>query len=158
MIKKHNKCMKQTTFKRPESVLVVIYCKTTKRVLMLQRKDDLDFWQSVTGSLENDENLPQFTAIREVKEETGLDADQDNCHLIDCQYVIEFDIFPQFWHRYAPNVRKNKEHWFYLELEDEPDITMAEHHAYCWLPAKEAMNLTKSWSNRAAIEACSALK
>jgi dATP pyrophosphohydrolase len=33
-------------------VLVVIYAQDTKRVLMLQRRDDPDFWQSVTGSLE----------------------------------------------------------------------------------------------------------
>jgi 8-oxo-dGTP pyrophosphatase MutT (NUDIX family) len=32
--------------------LVVIYAEDTKRVLMLQRRDDPDFWQSVTGSLE----------------------------------------------------------------------------------------------------------
>ncbi len=39
-------------YKRPVSVLVVIYAEDTKRVLMLQRRDDPDFWQSVTGSLE----------------------------------------------------------------------------------------------------------
>lgn len=40
------------TYKQPVSVLVVIYAKDTGRVLMLQRRDDPDFWQSVTGSLE----------------------------------------------------------------------------------------------------------
>lgn len=39
-------------YKRPESVLVVIYARQSGRVLMLQRRDDPDFWQSVTGSLE----------------------------------------------------------------------------------------------------------
>lgn len=39
-------------YKRPESVLVVIYANSSGRVLMLQRRDDPDFWQSVTGSLE----------------------------------------------------------------------------------------------------------
>lgn len=39
-------------FKRPESVLVVICEQETGRVLMLQRRDDPAFWQSVTGSLE----------------------------------------------------------------------------------------------------------
>jgi dATP pyrophosphohydrolase len=38
------------SFKLPVSVLVVIYAEDTKRVLMLQRRDDPDFWQSVTGS------------------------------------------------------------------------------------------------------------
>jgi len=38
------------TYKQPVSVLVVIYAQDTKRVLMLQRRDDPNFWQSVTGS------------------------------------------------------------------------------------------------------------
>ncbi|MFK9860631.1 dihydroneopterin triphosphate diphosphatase, partial [Klebsiella pneumoniae] len=37
------------SFKLPVSVLVVIYAEDTKRVLMLQRRDDPAFWQSVTG-------------------------------------------------------------------------------------------------------------
>ncbi len=36
-------------YKRPESILVVIYARQSGRVLMLQRRDDPDFWQSVTG-------------------------------------------------------------------------------------------------------------
>ena len=43
------------SFKLPVSVLVVIYAEDTKRVLMLQRRDDPAFWQSVTGSLEEGE-------------------------------------------------------------------------------------------------------
>lgn len=42
-------------YKHPVCVLVVIYAKQTKRVLMLKRRDDPDFWQSVTGSLEEGE-------------------------------------------------------------------------------------------------------
>lgn len=38
-------------YKRPVSILVVIYAQDTKRVLMLQRRDDPDFCQSVTGSV-----------------------------------------------------------------------------------------------------------
>ncbi|WP_242550092.1 ATP-binding cassette domain-containing protein, partial [Pantoea agglomerans] len=38
--------------KHPVSVLVVISARDTGRVLMLQRRDDPTFWQSVTGSLE----------------------------------------------------------------------------------------------------------
>ena len=38
-------------YKNNQSVLVVIYAKNTNRVLMLQRQDDPDFWQSVTGTI-----------------------------------------------------------------------------------------------------------
>jgi len=58
-------------YKNPNSVLVVIYAESTNRVLMLQRKDDSEFWQSVTGTLEEGETSWQ-AAVREVKEEMGL--------------------------------------------------------------------------------------
>ena len=48
VVKKEEKT--DMAYKRPVSVLVVIYAEDTKRVLMLQRRDDPDFWQSVTGS------------------------------------------------------------------------------------------------------------
>ena len=44
-------------YKNPNSVLVVIYAQNSGRVLMLQRQDDSEFWQSVTGSLEPNERL-----------------------------------------------------------------------------------------------------
>ena len=37
--------VKDKVYKRPVSILVVIYAQDTKRVLMLQRRDDPDFWQ-----------------------------------------------------------------------------------------------------------------
>jgi dATP pyrophosphohydrolase len=138
-------------YKRPESVLVVIYCRTTGRVLMLQRNDDLDFWQSVTGSLEADET-PQQTARREVFEETAIDIVNDDLLLIDCEYSVEYEIFPQFRYRYAPGVTRNLEHWFYLGLDDERAVTLTEHQAFRWLEIAAAADLTKSWNNRRAIE------
>lgn len=61
-----------TKYKSPLSVLVLIYHQISGKVLMLQRNDDQEFWQSVTGSLEEGET-PYQAAIREVKRETGLD-------------------------------------------------------------------------------------
>ena len=52
-------------FKRPESVLVVVYTRTGK-VLLLKRADDPDFWQSVTGSLLWEETEPRQAAAREL--------------------------------------------------------------------------------------------
>ena len=48
-------------YKRPESVLVLIYSKTG-HVLMLQRVFPEEFWQSVTGSLEWDEICLLYTS------------------------------------------------------------------------------------------------
>jgi len=61
-----------TEFKIPVSVLVVIYTADLQ-VLLMERADAPGFWQSVTGSQEAGETLTQ-TALREVFEETGLDA------------------------------------------------------------------------------------
>ena len=120
-------------YKRPVSILVVIYAQDTKRVLMLQRRDDPDFWQSVTGSVEEGETAPQ-AAMREVKEE------------------VTIDVVAHLRHRYAPGVTRNTESWFCLALPHERQIVFTEHLAYKWLDASAAAALTKSWSNRQAIE------
>ena len=84
--------VKDKVYKRPVSILVVIYAQDTKRVLMLQRRDDPDFWQSVTGSVEEGETAPQ-AAMREVKEEVTIDVVAEQLTLIDCQRTVEFEIF-----------------------------------------------------------------
>lgn len=137
-------------YKRPVSILVVIYAQDTKRVLMLQRRDDPDFWQSVTGSVE-EETAPQ-AAMREVKEEVTIDVVAEQLTLIDCQRTVEFEIFSHLRHRYAPGVTRNTESWFCLALPHERQIVFTEHLAYKWLDASAAAALTKSWSNRQAIE------
>ena len=138
-------------YKRPVSVLVVIYAEDTKRVLMLQRRDDPDFWQSVTGSLEEGETAPQ-AAAREVKEEVAIDVAYEQLTLKDCQRTVEFEIFSHLRHRYAPGIERNTESWFCLALPHEREIVFTEHLTYRWVNAADAAALTKSWSNRQAIE------
>jgi len=143
--------VKDKVYKRPVSVLIVIYAQDTKRVLMLQRRDDPDFWQSVTGSLEDDE-LAQHAAAREVKEEVTIDIARENLTLVDCQRTVEYEIFSHLRHRYAPGIERNTESWFCLALPHERAIVFTEHLAYRWVDAPQAAALTKSWSNRQAIE------
>ncbi|MET3814457.1 dihydroneopterin triphosphate diphosphatase [Pantoea sp. UYEF8] len=138
-------------YKHPVSVLVVIVARDTGRVLMLQRQDDPAFWQSVTGSLEADET-PLAAARREVGEELGIDVLAERLEVEDCQRQIDFEIFPHYRHRYAPGVTHNHEHWFRLRLPAERAIALTEHLAFRWLASAEAAALTKSWSNRQAIE------
>ncbi|OAT46594.1 dihydroneopterin triphosphate pyrophosphohydrolase [Proteus hauseri ATCC 700826] len=137
-------------YKRPVSVLVVIYAKETKRVLMLKRRDDPDFWQSVTGSLEEDET-PLQTALREVREEVGIDIIKENLELVDCHRTIIYEIFAHFRHRYAPEITHGQEHWFVLALPSEREIALTEHTQYLWLDAPLAADLTKSAGNQQAI-------
>lgn len=139
------------SYKNPEAVLVIIFLEGTKDILLLQRKDDPSFWQSVTGSLEQDES-PHLTAIREVKEETGIDINAENLTLIDCQKSTEFAIFPQYRHRYAPHITHVKEHIFLLPLPQKCSLLLTEHTAYQWLSPQQAIKQTKSWNNALAIE------
>jgi dATP pyrophosphohydrolase len=136
----------QRTFKRPESVLVVIYC--AQRVLLLKRADHPDFWQSVTGSLRWDETPPQ-AARRELAEETGFTA----AGLEDREHSFEFSILPRWRGRYAPDVTHNTEYLFALPLSTcaAPRLREAEHRAYLWLPREEALARVWSWSNREGI-------
>ena len=138
-------------YKHPVSALIVIYAQDTRRVLMLQRRDDPDFWQSVTGSLEAGES-PLLAAQREVNEEVGIDIAAEGLSLFDCQRCVEFELFAHLRRRYAPGVTHNTEHWFCLALPREREVTISEHLAYRWLTAPDAAQLTKSWSNRQAIE------
>ena len=118
---------------------------------MLERRDHPGYWQSVTGSSDPDETLQQ-TAIREVAEETGLDARQ--FALSDWQVSNDYEIYSEWRHRYAPGVTSNREHVFGLELPDIAPITLSpkEHIAFMWLPAAQAAEKVFSPSNRVAIE------
>ncbi|ACS85946.1 NUDIX hydrolase [Musicola paradisiaca Ech703] len=141
----------EMNYKRPVSVLVVIYARDTGRVLMLQRRDDPSFWQSVTGSLEAGETA-RCAALREVKEEVDIDIAAEALPLIDCHRSVEFELFAHLRRRYAPGVTHNLEHWFCLALPTEREVIISEHLAYQWLDAPAAARLTISWSNRQAIE------
>ena len=137
-------------YKNNQSVLVVIYAKDTNRVLMLQRQDDPDFWQSVTGTIESGET-PKNTAIRELWEEVRLEISENSTALFDCKESIEFEIFPHFRYKYAPNVTHCREHWFLLAMEQEFEPILSEHLAYQWVSPEQAIQMTKSSNNAEAI-------
>lgn len=138
-------------YKNNQSVLVVIYAENTRRVLMLQRRDDVDFWQSVTGSLETGET-PTETAIRELWEEVRLKIEAKSTALFDCNESVEFEIFPHFRYKYAPNVAHCHEHWFLLAVEQEFEPILSEHLAYQWVSPEDAIQMTKSPNNAEAIK------
>lgn len=137
-------------YKIPVSVLVVIYTPDLQ-VLLLERADHPGYWQSVTGSCDPGESLRQ-TAVREVREETGLDAEKYT--LTDWNLEFEFEIFEEWRHRYAPGVTHNTEHVFGLELPHSlPVVVEPREHLNCeWLPCAEAEKKVFSWTNAAALE------
>jgi len=140
--------------KIPVSVLVVIYT-ADGQVLLMERADAPGYWQSVTGSQDEGETLEQ-TAIREVHEETGLDATA--FELAPWDIENRYEIYERWRHRYAPGVTHNTEHVFGLKLPAPLPVTLAprEHLDYVWLPWQQAAERCFSPSNAAAIRLLSA--
>ncbi len=140
-------------YKQPVSVLVVIHTDKLE-VLLLERADHPGYWQSVTGSRDDGETLTD-TAIREVREETGLDARPDvgQYSLADWQSQNVYEIYPHWRYRYAPGITHNTEHVFGLQLPHMVDIQLdpREHLNYQWLAWQDAADKVFSPSNRAAI-------
>ncbi len=137
-------------FKTPISALVLIHTPDL-HVLIMERADKAGFWQSVTGSIEGDET-PLQASIREVFEETGLDATKYN--LQDWQASNVYEIYPHWLYRYAPGVIENTEHLFGLELPSALQIKLApdEHVRYEWVDWREAATRVFSWTNVDALK------
>ena len=138
-------------YKIPVSVLVLVYTPDLE-VLLIERADRPGFWQSVTGSQETGETLEQ-TAIRELREETGLDA---NCYRLDDWHVSnQFEIYKHWRGRYAPGVTRNTEHVFGLRVPEAVPIRLAprEHLQFEWVSRDHAIDKVFSWTNADALRA-----
>ena len=136
-------------YKKPVSVLVLIHTPQLD-VLLLERAAHPGFWQSVTGSQDDDEDLRR-TAQREVQEETGIEAAASD--LVEWNIQNRFEIFHEWRHRYPPGVTHNLEHVYNLAVPRDTRIVVAprEHLTSIWLPWREAAAKVFSWSNRDAI-------
>lgn len=137
-------------YKIPVSVLVVVHTPA-QDVLLLERADRPGFWQSVTGSQDDESEALRDTAAREVREETGLDAAR--YELADWHRQNRYEIYLRWRGRYAPGVTHNTEHVFGLLVPEKVDVTLEprEHLRYEWLPWREAAERVFSWSNAEAI-------
>jgi len=137
-------------FKIPRSVLVVVHTPELD-VLLLERAPWPGYWQSVTGSLDAEDEPLAETAVREVAEETGIDARQ--FALADWDVENRYEIYAEWRWKYAPGVTHNLEHVFGLTVPEPIAVTLApnEHSAYLWLPWKQAAEKCFSWTNRDAI-------
>ncbi|MCM2253016.1 MAG: dihydroneopterin triphosphate diphosphatase [Ramlibacter sp.] len=142
-------------FKIPESVLVVIHTPA-REVLLINRADAPDYWQSVTGSKDRMDEPLALTAAREVFEETGIACGAGtalHAGLRDWGLENVYDIYPRWRHRYAPGVARNTEHVFGLCVPQGTPVTLnpREHTAWRWLPWREAADACFSPSNAEAI-------
>jgi dATP pyrophosphohydrolase len=135
-------------FKIPRSVLVVIHTDALD-VLLIERADKPGFWQSVTGSLDREDEPLEATARREVLEETGIQGGV----LRDWALENVYEIYPVWRHRYAPGITHNTEHVFGLTVPADTEVHLnpREHLRHLWLPWQEAADRCFSPSNAEAI-------
>jgi len=140
--------------KQPCSIQVVIFAgePDARKYLLLKRVANYGgFWQTVTGSLEEDETHRQ-AAVREVLEETGIVSREED--LIELGMVNTFEIAPRWRDRYDPGVTRNEEVCFALKTEQrEVRLDPIEHEAYGWERYEQAMRLLYWESSKRALAA-----
>lgn len=139
-------------FKIPESVLVVVHTPRGE-VLLMERADIPGFWQSVTGSKDRWDEDWRETAIRELREETGLIVGAGGVTLADWQLQNVYEIYPGWRSRYGPGVTHNTERVFGCRVPSVCEITLAprEHVRCAWMVYTEAADCCFSPSNAEAI-------
>ena len=141
--------MKSKKYKNPNSILLIIFTKNFK-VLLLRKNSTKELWQSVTGSMELDEN-PYETALRELKEETGISKQRSD--LIFYNKSHKFMIYSEWIDRYKESTYSNKEYIFSLKLNDIVSVKLSrEHSNYEWVDLNEAICMVFSWTNKAALK------
>ena len=135
-------------YRRPESVLVAVYSDDAQ-ALLLRRCKPFNFWQSVTGSLQEGESHAQ-AAVRELCEETGL---TDEGSLQFTGVTRQFSIDPRWRKRFAPGIVENLEFEWQYRVAKPVDIRIDgdEHSDYRWMPIREAIDTVWSWTNRDAL-------
>ncbi len=123
---------------------------------MIRRTDGGEHWQCVTGSRDATDADLHHTAWREVGEETGIACGPGtDLHpgLLPWGLTNIYEIWPQWRHRYPPEVTHNTEHLFSLCVPAGTPVRLdpREHTEYRWLPWRDAADACFSPSNAEAI-------
>jgi lipoyl(octanoyl) transferase len=135
---------------RPETIrLVKVIVHDGERVLLLHRRPERgDFWQPVSGTMEEDES-PIATARRELVEETGHAAepaplDLTQSFLIESQYLAS---------RYpSPIIASEIVYRAELDSRVPIHIDTREHDDWGWFTLAEALEKVKWTDDREALE------
>jgi dATP pyrophosphohydrolase len=122
------------------STEVVVVVRREDEFLALRRVPErLGYWSLVAGGVETGES-PVEAARRELREETGLDAEVTRLP-VRLSYSL-LDDPPEVRARYAPGIETVEVHAFLAEAPPgwEP-VLDSEHDAHRWCAADEAASL-----------------
>ena len=139
--------------KQTQSVQVVVYRESagSRQYLLLRRHrpGSEDFWQPVSGSLEDGESYAD-AARRELEEETGIG---DPASLTEVGLVDRFAIAAAWRGLYEPDVTHNVQAAFAARV-DRADVAIdpGEHNDFCWTTYDRARALVRYEPNRRAID------
>lgn len=109
-----------------------------------------DFWQGITGALEEGESFEEAAAVREVREESGISAEQ----VFSADFTQYFSIRPEWRAIYGEGPSQVEERVVYAFIlsETTPKLS-AEHQAFRWCAPKEAVSLLEFGQNRQCLSA-----
>ncbi len=113
------------------------------------KRKDRKIWQFISGGGEDNENIIE-AAIREVKEETGINV-KENIFKLDSICSIPADIFKNHEELWGKDCFVIPEYTFGLELKEDEIILSDEHLEFIWTDYKESINLLQYDSNRTAL-------
>ncbi len=112
------------------------------------RRSDSDVWQFIAGGGEDNEK-PIDTALREIKEETGVIAEKltalKSIAFVPAEVVAEN--MRTYWDK---DIFVIPEYSFAFECIADP-VLSREHSEYKWLPYNDARKLLKWDSNKVAM-------
>lgn len=107
-----------------------------------------DYWQFIAGGGENNEK-PIDTALREIKEETGVTAEKLT-ELKSVAFVPAEVVAENMRTHWDKNIFVIPEYSFAFECSADPTLSR-EHSEYKWLPYNDARKLLKWDSNKVAM-------
>jgi dATP pyrophosphohydrolase len=109
-----------------------------------------DFWQGVTGGLEEGENAKQ-AALRELSEETGF----VHSSLEKLDYFYSFPVQDEWRKMYSPGTVVIVEHVFIAIVERHEEPTLSEEHdKWKWCTLDQALQLLIYPGNIQALKKC----
>jgi 8-oxo-dGTP pyrophosphatase MutT (NUDIX family) len=131
---------------------VIVVVRREGELLVLRRAPErLGYWSLVSGGLEPDETS-WHAAVRELREETGLDA-QVRKLPISLSYSLRDDP-PAIRARYAPGIERVTVHAFVADAPAGWEPTLdGEHDLYRWCGLEDAVELVAYVTARDALRA-----